>query len=221
MVVWSIACAGYAAYSMWRHSDAPMLSLWFVLQAWFYGIVPLGVLSLVFAPAQTEPTAAEARRAGDRVRDLLSHRRARARRNAVVLWVVATIAVAGAAFVVKDQIARHPNGIGNPAAPGAPNSGLPVFENLRDEWKMLSDNWQAQQKAASAASATGSYWTSRDDDAYRIMQSVASHLESLRRAEARQDSTDWALQLLRGDRREWEALVLGVAPEMPARGSGR
>lgn len=146
--------------------------------------------------------------------------KSQARSNAV-LWVVVALAVAGTAVVVQDRIAKLPIGADWSPSAGSPNSARPVFEDLRDEWKVLADTWKAEQKAASAASDTGSFWTHRDDDAYRILQSVASHLEALRRAEARRESTQWELDRLRGDRREWDAFVTGVAPERPRHRSGR
>lgn len=86
-----------------------------------------------------------------------------------------------------------------------------------EEWKVLSAAWRAEQKKASAASQTSNYWTNRDDDAYRILKAVTRRLIALRIAEAREDGFDtrWNRKQLRGDRAEWQKLVVEVPPEMP------
>ncbi|MEZ6036739.1 MAG: hypothetical protein R3F29_04620 [Planctomycetota bacterium] len=134
----------------------------------------------------------------------------RRNRGIVVAWVVIGVMAFGIwAVYVWARDARDASEVG-PAG-----SSLPKFEALRDEWKVLADEWRAQQKAAAKASDTGSFWTDRDDDAYRILGSVSSHLEELRRLEARQERTAWIIERLDGDRHEWDALVVNVAPEMP------
>lgn len=154
------------------------------------------------------PLAGEAP-ARSRVQDLVAKRRSRRNRAQVAAWIGLALLAAGVwAIYSQAKDARE----------GSPSSStLPKFEALRDEWKVLADEWRAQQKAAAKASDTGSFWTDRDDDAYRILGSVSSHLEELRRLEARQERTAWIIERLDGDRHEWNALVVNVAPKMPGK----
>lgn len=216
MVAWTAACLAYAVRTAWQNGGN-IFSWWGIrigVESWFYGIVPLGILFLVFGRRAPPPERARPRNADGhaaprtRIKALLAHRRTRERRNTIWLWVVLVLAAVGIAFAFPEAARR---------ASESPDPQGSVFETQRDEWKALSDAWQAQQRAASTASETGNYWTSRDDDAYRVLHRAMGHLEDLRRAEARNEPTDWVLDMLAGDRREWDALVTKVPPEMPSK----
>ena len=90
------------------------------------------------------------------------------------------------------------------------------LSSQQNEWEKLSAVWRDEQKRAAAMSPTNWHWTRRDDDAYRILQDVARHLEGFRRAEARKERLTWWQEQLQSDRNEWKALVESVPATFPA-----
>ena len=79
--------------------------------------------------------------------------------------------------------------------------GPTSYEQLRDAWGQRSSVYRSERDDSRRT------WTDRDRDAVRILRAVAWRLEDLRRAEARGESRDYLLEMLRGDEREWQNLV--------------
>lgn len=152
--------------------------------------------------------------AAARVREAVNRTRASRRRNTIGIWVIAALlaVVCAVAYANRaDEIERQAYGTNQRNA----RSFDTPLEQAMAEWKQLSETWRAQQRAAAKASSTGSHWTARDDDAYRILRNVMGRLETLRRREARQEDTAYWWDLVRRDRLEWKALVEDATPEFP------
>ncbi|MFY9344691.1 MAG: hypothetical protein WAT39_19520 [Planctomycetota bacterium] len=151
--------------------------------------------------------------------EVASNQRARAaarrrRRSAATarLWIVTFLVVAGSAVL---WLNTRPGKDGKPVL--SLTTAPPSFETLRDEWAKLSEQWRAERSRAEKIDPFGG--TDRDHDrnrdAFRILNNVAGRLESLRRAEARKERSDWVREELGRDRLEWDALVASVQPSMP------
>jgi formylglycine-generating enzyme required for sulfatase activity len=91
----------------------------------------------------------------------------------------------------------------------APRLEMQVYEKLKSEWGRRSELWRDKRKAELQANKARPDWTERDQDAYRILNSVILRLEQIRQCVARQDFSWYKIQTnqLLQDQREWEALV--------------
>lgn len=170
-----------------------------------------------------------------RARAFRERRSSRRRTSQAIAWAVTALAATASLLLIRNFMqsgnapiprgpassieSDQPTNVNSSAPHGLESMGSTTFSELKADWKILADAWHAEREVANRASSTGSYWTDRDDDAYRILRTVASGLETLRRREAREEKVlvRLSLERLNGDRKEWQKLVVEVPQKMPDR----